>query len=129
MQKTSGALLTEVFVAVASGVRPRQRVTLPAFRQPVQTLTRLGEPFTVARTRWMFGLKRRFVILRDQGRLLPKPGFLAQMSQTAATVHSDQFVGFLECVLAPADVLARSNRTRVAEIPRPEKSRSPPDDS
>jgi hypothetical protein len=31
------------------------------------------------------------VILRDQGRLLPKPGFLAQMSQTAATVHSDQF--------------------------------------
>jgi hypothetical protein len=29
--------------------------------------------------------------LRDQGRLLPKPGFLAQMSQTAATVHSDQF--------------------------------------
>jgi hypothetical protein len=26
------------------------------------------------------------VILRDQGRLLPKPGFFAQMSQTAATV-------------------------------------------
>jgi hypothetical protein len=31
------------------------------------------------------------VILRDQGRLFPKPGFLAQMSQTAATVHSDPF--------------------------------------
>jgi hypothetical protein len=29
--------------------------------------------------------------LRDQGRLFPKPGFLAQMSQTAATVHSDPF--------------------------------------
>jgi hypothetical protein len=28
------------------------------------------------------------VILRDHGRLLPKPGFLAQMSQTAATGHS-----------------------------------------
>src|SRR6187402_824962 len=66
----------------------RQRVTLPALRQPVHTLRRLGVPLTVARTRWMFGLKRRFVILRDHGRLWPKPGFLAQMSQTAATVHS-----------------------------------------
>jgi hypothetical protein len=36
----------------------------------------------------MFGLKRRLVILRDHGRLLPKPGFFAQMSQTAATGHS-----------------------------------------
>src|SRR5438309_8907584 len=36
----------------------------------------------------MLGSKRRFVILRDQGRLLPKPGPLAQMSQTAATVNS-----------------------------------------
>ena len=68
-----------------------QRVTLPALRQPVQTLRRLGVPLTVARTRWMLGLKRRFVILRDQVRLFPKPVFLAQMSQTAATVHSDPF--------------------------------------
>src|SRR5205085_4430170 len=65
-----------------------QRVTLPAFRQPVHTLSRFGVPFTVARTRWMFGSKRRLVILRDHGRLLPKPGPLAQMSQTAATVNS-----------------------------------------
>src|SRR4051812_34779189 len=57
-------------------------------RHPVQTFTRFGDPLTVARTRWMFGLKRRFVILRDHGRLLPKPGPLAQMSQTAATVNS-----------------------------------------
>jgi hypothetical protein len=28
------------------------------------------------------------VILRDHGRLLPKPGFFAQMSQTAATGNS-----------------------------------------
>ena len=56
-------------------------------------LTRLGVPLMVARTRWMLGLKRRLVILRDQGRLFPKPGFLAQMSQTAATVHSDPFEG------------------------------------
>src|ERR671916_203868 len=56
--------------------------------QPVHTLRRLGVPLTVARTRWMLGLNRRFVILRDHGRLLPKPGFLAQMSQTAATGYS-----------------------------------------
>ena len=36
----------------------------------------------------MLGSKRRFVILRDHGRLLPKPGLLAQMSQTAATGNS-----------------------------------------
>ena len=65
-----------------------QRVTLPALRQPVHTLRRFGVPLTVARTRWMLGSKRRFVILRDHGRLLPKPGFLAQMSQTAATGNS-----------------------------------------
>jgi hypothetical protein len=65
-----------------------QRWTLPALRQPVQTFSRLGVPFTVARTRWMLGSNRRLVILRDQGRLLPNVGFFAQMSQTAATVHS-----------------------------------------
>src|SRR6476661_809032 len=67
-----------------------QRVTLPALRQPVQTLSRLGAPLTVARTRWMFGSNRRFVILRDHGRLFPNPGPLAQMSQTAATVKLPQ---------------------------------------
>src|SRR5262245_57161920 len=52
--------------------------------QPVQTWIRLGVPLMVARTRWMLGSKRRLVIFRDHGRLLPKPGFLWQMSQTAA---------------------------------------------
>src|SRR4051794_24370417 len=76
----------------APGTRPGatrgsvgQRVTLPALRQPVHTLSRLRVPLTVARTRWMLGSKRRLVIFFDHGRLLPKPGFLAQMSQTAAT--------------------------------------------
>src|SRR5690242_19781759 len=71
----------------ASGARwtSGQRVTLPAFRQPVHTLRRVRVPLTVARTRWMLGSKRRLVIFFDHGRLLPKPGFLAQMSQTAAT--------------------------------------------
>jgi hypothetical protein len=76
-------------VTIRVGTRERdQRVTLPALMQPVHTLRRFGDPLTVARTRWMLGLKRRLVILRDHGRLLPKPGFLAQMSQTAATAYS-----------------------------------------
>ena len=70
-------------------------------------LTRWGVPLMVARTRWMLGLKRRFVILRDQGRLFPKPGFLAQMSQTAATVHSDPFEG---CQMSPTAVGAGSGQ-------------------
>jgi hypothetical protein len=36
-------------------------VTLPAFRQDVQTLIRLGVEPTMARTRWMFGFQRRLV--------------------------------------------------------------------
>ena len=62
-------------------------MTLPAFRQDVHTFNRFGVAPTMARTRWMLGLKRRFVRLRDHGTLLPKPGPLAQMSQTAATVE------------------------------------------
>ncbi len=39
-----------------------QRLTLPAFRQEVQTLTRLGvTPSIRVRTRWMFGFQRRLV--------------------------------------------------------------------
>src|SRR5689334_8475967 len=63
-----------------------QRVTLPALRHEVHTWSRFGVPFTTARTRWMLGSKRRRVAFLDHGRLLPKDGFLAQMSQTAATV-------------------------------------------
>ena len=93
-----------------------QRETLPALRQPVHTFMRFGVPLTVARTRWMLGLKRRFVILRDQGRLLPKPGFLAQMSQTAATVHSDRFEVMVPTARA---ISCAGNRTRVSEPPAP----------
>ena len=64
-------------------------------RRALITGSSTGIGLALARTRWMLGSKRRFVILRDQGRLFPKPGFLAQMSQTAATVHSDPFEGCL----------------------------------
>jgi hypothetical protein len=35
--------------------------TLPPFRQRVQTYARVGLPRRSTRTRWRFGLKRRFV--------------------------------------------------------------------
>jgi hypothetical protein len=62
-----------------------QRGTLPAFRHEVQTFSRFGVPLTTVRTRWMFGLNRRLVRRWLWETLLPKPGPLAQMSQTAAT--------------------------------------------
>ena len=58
--------------------------TLPALMQPVQTWSRLGAPLTMARTRWMFGFQRRFVRRWEWLTDMPKPGFLPQMSQTAA---------------------------------------------
>ena len=63
-------------------------MTLPAFRQEVHTLTRLGDPLMVARIRWMFGSHMRLVRRCECETLLPKPGPLAQMSQVAATGNS-----------------------------------------
>ena len=53
--------------------------------QEVQTLSRLGLPETMARTRWMFGSQRRLVFFLDQGTLWPNPGLLPHTSHTAAT--------------------------------------------
>src|SRR5690606_20941063 len=76
--------------ASATRLRQRQaetlRVTLPALRQEVHTLTRLGVPPTIARTRWMFGFQRRLVRMWECETLCPKPGPLPQTSQLAATV-------------------------------------------
>ena len=60
-------------------------MTLPAFRHDVHTFKRFGVPETTARTRWMFGLKRRFVRRCECDTLWPNPGVLPQTSQTAAT--------------------------------------------
>jgi hypothetical protein len=49
-------------------------VTLPAFRQRVQTYSRLGEPPTEMRTFCRFGLKRRLVATIEWLRLLPNAG-------------------------------------------------------
>jgi hypothetical protein len=53
--------------------------------QLVHTERRRGEPFTMARTRWMFGFQRRFVRMCEWLMLIPKDGFLPQSSHTDAT--------------------------------------------
>ena len=59
-------------------------VTLPARMQDVQTERRFGEPFTMARTRWMFGFHRRFVRRCEWEMLMPNDGFFPHTSHTAA---------------------------------------------
>jgi hypothetical protein len=59
---------------------------LPERRQPVHTDIRFGEPFTTARTRWMFGLQRRLVRICEWLTLLPNEGFFPQQSQTEAMI-------------------------------------------
>ena len=54
------------------------------FRQPVQTLTRLAEPLTRARTRWMLGFQRRFVRRWECDTDMPQEGCLPHTSHTAA---------------------------------------------
>src|SRR5579872_3689937 len=63
-------------------------VTLPARMHAVHTSTRRGDPFTTARTRWMFGFQRRLVRRWEWLRLIPKEGCLPQISHTAATART-----------------------------------------
>ena len=63
--------------------------TLPALRHDVHTLTRLVEPLTTARTRWMFGFQRRFVRRWEWLTAIPNDGCFPHTSHTAAmTTHS-----------------------------------------
>src|SRR6266508_4056891 len=52
--------------------------------QAVQTLTRLGEPSTRARTRWMLGFHRRLVRRWEWLSFIPNQGCLPHTSHTAA---------------------------------------------
>ena len=71
------------------GAQPR--VTLPAFRHEVQTLSRRRVPgATTARTVWTFGFHRRCVRRCECETDMPKPGPLPQTSQTLATGNSLQ---------------------------------------
>jgi hypothetical protein len=62
-----------------------QRVTLPALMQDVQTRIRRLVPPAVVRTIWMLGFQRRGVRRWEWEMLLPNPGALPQISQTADT--------------------------------------------
>ena len=55
--------------------------------QEVQTLSRLGLPDTIARTRWMFGFQRRLVFFFDQGTLWPNPGLYVPWSKKKTNRH------------------------------------------
>ena len=55
-----------------------------AFRQLVQTATRLGEPSTITLSFCTFALKRRLVRRWECDMWLPNPGFLPQTSHTEA---------------------------------------------
>jgi len=55
-------------------------------------LRRRCVPFSLTRTRWMLGLKRRFVLRCECDRLMPKLGFLPHISQTLAMGVSFQGV-------------------------------------
>src|SRR5262245_58319095 len=52
--------------------------------QPVHTLTRLAEPPTRARTRWMLGFQRRLVRRWECDTDIPHEGRLPHTSHTAA---------------------------------------------
>jgi hypothetical protein len=78
-------------VAQAASVSLRRRgglMILPARMHDVHTWTRLGDPFTSARTFWIFGFHRRLVRLCEWLRRIPKEGCLPHMSQTAATARA-----------------------------------------
>src|SRR6266508_1373310 len=62
--------------------------TLPALMQDVHTCIRLGEPFTRARMRWMFGFQRRLVRMCEWLIRMPKEGCLPHTSHTAAMTRS-----------------------------------------
>jgi hypothetical protein len=63
----------------------------PAFRQEAQTLTRLTEPFTTARTCCRFGSHRRGDRLFAWLTLLPAIGFLPQISHAFAIILYNSF--------------------------------------
>ena len=57
---------------------------LPARMHDVHTCNRRGDPFTMARTRWILGFQRRFVRRCEWLMRMPNCGFLPHTSQTDA---------------------------------------------
>ena len=79
-------------------------------------MTRFGEPFTIARTRWMFGFQRRFVRRWEWLNFMPKIGFLPHTS------HTDDIAAHPRGWTEKPDGAGEENRVRLA--PGPERSDS-----
>src|SRR5580765_8777252 len=90
--------------------------TLPPLRQRVQTYARVATPFRSTRTRWRFGLKRRFVATIECERWFPNPGFFPQTEQTLDTAGqcSDQPVRALTRSCANRSAISSALRTASA---------------
>src|ERR1700679_2033311 len=90
--------------------------------QEVQTLSRLGEPLTMACTVWIFGFQRRRVRRCENETFLPKPGPLPHTSQTEATVRSiDRVTGLVGC----RHVRLRADQATAVAYPIPRRPREP----
>src|SRR4029077_699022 len=74
----------------------------------VHALTRFGDPFTTARTRWMFGFQRRLVRRCEWLSFMPKIGFLSHTSQTEDIVRGTSDRASVEHEKASPPVLWRS---------------------
>lgn len=112
----------EGFKRIKERVTYAARCTRSLLMQLVQTFIRLVSPFTLARTRWMFGLKRRLVRTCECETDLPNCGDFPQMSHTEATrsssivtkvVHAAVHAGRRLTVLGSPS--PRSNLSRLAE--------------
>jgi hypothetical protein len=66
------------------GTRRAGFSTLPALMHDVHTESRRGAPFTMARTRWMFGFQRRRVRRWEWLTLMPNDGRFPHTSHTDA---------------------------------------------
>jgi hypothetical protein len=95
-------------------------------RHDVQTFTRFGDPFTIARTRWMFGFQRRFVRRCEWLSFMPKIGFLPHTSHTDdIETHLEKSTTGLRTPTAEHRRKIRKNRMRLAPMPAGSSSAAP----
>ena len=82
------------------------RSTLPERRQRVQTLTCFVSPFTIARTRWIFGFHLRFVFKCEWLTFMPDISPFAQISQTLAMGYTS--FAAQTCAIDNKNILSQS---------------------